>query len=309
MKLATFNIYWLGNEAFVEKLSKVLGTEAAKRDDDDWARIARVISKIDADVIAFQEIVSLEELEKVLGLANDQTSPARSYRIYDNENQMLGTGTATDQKVVIAYDEKKYELTAASTIFGGVRRRPFGVRLRSLEDAGQTLVVGVHFKSGQPLFEDEESADKRKLQCQHLADWIAGGHDSSNPVFPKPSPDEHVVILGDFNALYELESNHPEDWGIIVKSLDPLRENHMQEWWWEKPLADPTGGGRTTSYIERLLIDFVMLSPSLKNRIDRRPTIYAYDQDSEITNNFTADVEYRVSDHRPVYAEINVSPA
>lgn len=306
MKLATFNIFWLGNSVFTQKASEWTNHNEDRKE-EDWSRIAHVISKIDADVIAFQEIVSLEELQKVLDLANNQTS--RSYRIYDKNNKLLGTGSAAHQKIVIAYDAKKYELMAASPIFGDEGRPPFGVRLRSLEDAEEVLVVGVHFKSGQPQFDDEDSADRRKLQCQHLADWIAGAHDSSNPVLPKPSPTDHVVILGDFNALYELEPNHPAHWeDIIVKSLNPLRENDFAAWSWEKPLADPAGGDRTTSYLERYLIDFIMLSPSLKNRIVQPPGIYAYDRDSAITNNFTANVDYRVSDHRPVYAEINISP-
>jgi endonuclease/exonuclease/phosphatase family metal-dependent hydrolase len=303
MKLATFNIYWLGNDEFVSKPE----SEGKERTEADWLLIARVISKLDADVIAFQEIVSLEELQKVFDLAVAHNLTSRSYRIHDQQGEMLGTGASGPQKVVLAYDEKQYALMAASPIFGGVGRLPFGLRVRNKSDGGQVLVIGVHFKSGQPLFDNVPSADKRKLQCQHLADWAAGLKENGNLVFPKPAADELIVILGDFNALYELEPNQPSNWDVIVESLDPLRDGHMNEWWWQKPLADPAGGGRTTSYVERFLIDFVMLSPSLKNRIVQQPTIYAYDQDAEITNNFATEVAYRVSDHRPVHFEIDVS--
>jgi endonuclease/exonuclease/phosphatase family metal-dependent hydrolase len=301
MKLATFNIYWLGNERFVE----MSGQE--ERTQEDWSRIAQVIAKLDADVIAFQEIVSLEELQTVIDLANELTS--RNYQMYDKNGELLGTGKAEDQKVVVAYDQQRYELVAASPIFGGVGRLPFALKVRSLTDGGQALIVGVHFKSGQPEFENENSAERRRLQCQHLADWVAGAKVDSNAVFPKPSLEEHVTILGDFNALYELEPGQPNEWGIAVESLDPLRKGHMSEWWWKKPSADPAGGDRTTSYVERLLIDFVMLSPSLKSRIIQRPTIYAYDKDPEITNNFQKEVKYRVSDHRPVHVEVDISPS
>lgn len=305
MKLATFNIFWLGNDEFVSKK----GSDGKERTEADWLLIARVISRLDADVIAFQEIVSLEELQKVFDLAVTHNLTSRSYRIHDQQGVMLGAGGAGPQKVVLAYDENQCELVAASQIAGGVPRLPFGVRVRNKSDGGQVLVIGVHFKSGQPFFDDVPSADKRKKQCQHLADWAAGLKENGNPVFPKPAADELIVILGDFNALYELEPNHPSEWALIVESLKPLRDGHMNEWWWQKPLSDPAGGGRTTSYVERLLIDFVMLSPSLKNRIIQQPTIYAYDQDAEITNNFATEVAYRVSDHRPVHLEIDVSPA
>lgn len=306
MKLATFNIYWLGNEKFVE-MSKKSGMNLKERDEDDWLSIARVISKLDADVIVFEEIVSLDELQKVFKLAKSFTP--RSYQIYDKQGQFLGTGKNTDQKVVMAYDEKQYELVAASPIFGGEGRLPFGLRVRSVTDGGQILVVGVHFKSGQPYFDDEPSAEKRMHQCQHLADWVAGKKADLNPVLRAPSPDELVAILGDFNAISELEPNHPGGWKIIVDSLDPLRQGHMKEWSWNKPLADPAGGDRTTSYIEHLLIDFVMLSPSLKNRIIKPPTIYAYDKDPSITSKSANGVKYRVSDHRPVHVELDVSPS
>ncbi|HEX8847416.1 MAG TPA: hypothetical protein VF791_22420 [Pyrinomonadaceae bacterium] len=306
MKLATFNIYWLGNDRFLE-MSKKSGLNLKERDDNDWLSIAQVISKLDADVIVFEEIVSLDELQKVLKLANGFTS--RNYQTYDKEGQLLGTGKAADQKVVLAYDEKQYELVAASPIFGGEGRLPFGLRVRSVNDGGQILVVGVHFKSGQPFFDDQGSADKRRAQCQHLADWVAGEKVDSNPALAKPDPDELVAILGDFNAISELEPGHPGGWDIIVESLDPLREKHMNKWWWEKPLADPAGGDRTTSYVEHLLIDFVMLSPSLKNRIVKPPTIYAYDKDPSIISGSVKGVKYYISDHRPVHVEVDASPS
>jgi endonuclease/exonuclease/phosphatase family metal-dependent hydrolase len=298
MKLATFNVCWLGNERFAKM------TNLKERDMDDWVSIARVVAKLDADIIVFEEIVNLEELQNVLILANATTS--RRYQIYDKHKQMLGTGKTKEQKVVIAFDERQYELVAASPIFGGEGRIPFGVRVRSIFDGAQILVVGVHFKSGQPYFDDKTSADKRLHQCQHLADWIAGKKAELNPVFPQPAPDEWVAILGDFNAISELESNHPQEWKLVVDSLDPLREEHMKDWWWERPSADPAGGDRTTAYLDHLLIDFVMLSPSLKTRITQRPTIYAYDQDLSIISKSVNGVEYRVSDHRPVHVELDV---
>lgn len=301
MKLATFNVCWLGNERFAKM------TSLKERDNDDWLSIARVIAKLDADIIVFQEAVNLEELQNVLVLAQGLSS--RKYQMYDKHNQMLGTGGSKEQKVVIAYDEEQYELVAASPIFGGEGRIPFGVRVRGTFDGAQILVIGVHFKSGQPYFDDKTSADKRMLQCQHLADWVAGKKVESNPVFPQPAPDEAVVIMGDFNAISELEPNQPNEWKLVVDSLDPLREEQMKEWWWEKPLADPVGGDRTTAYLDHLLIDHVMLSPSLKTRITQRPTIYAYDQDPSITGKSVNGVEYRVSDHRPVHVELDVSPS
>jgi endonuclease/exonuclease/phosphatase family metal-dependent hydrolase len=285
MKLATFNIYWLGGDKI-------------ERTEEDRARIAQVLANLDADVAVFQEIVDADELQEILEIASDATG--RNYRLYDDDDQLLGVGKADEQKVVATYDDQQYELLAASPILGGVRRLPFGLRLQSAAGGGGVLVVGVHFQAGYPSFTDEGDIEIREQQCQHLADWIAGLEEALNPKLPMPLPDEHVVVLGDFNALYD--SNVPAYAGVVA-SLDPLREGHMAEWWWEKPLADPAGGDLSTSYLERLLIDFVMLSPSLKGHIVTPPTIYAFDQNPDI-----GVADERVSDHRPVFVEVDIPP-
>ena len=53
MKLATFNICWLGGSQI-------------QRTEDDLGKIAQVIAKLDADVLAFQEIVGVTELQTIL---------------------------------------------------------------------------------------------------------------------------------------------------------------------------------------------------------------------------------------------------
>ena len=285
MRLATFNICWLGGK----KIQRTAG---------DLAAIAQVIAKLDADVVVFQEIVHSQVLQHILEVANAST--ARSYQLFDRNHHLLGVVKPPGQKVIAAYDERRYELLAASPIFGGVGRLPFGLRLRSVAGGGQVLVVGVHLKSGQPIFTDVASASTRKDQCRHLQDWVAGRKQAENLVFPAPLPDEHVVILGDFNALYRSDDSKLAG---VVMSLGPLREDAMAEWWWQEPLADPAGGDRTTAYQEDLLIDYVMLSPSLKGRILHHPTIYAFDQDPEI-----GAAGEGVSDHRPVFVNVDISP-
>ncbi len=285
MRLATFNIYWLG-------ANKIARTA------EDLAHIAQVIAKLDADVVVFQEIVDVQVLQQVVDSANSLTG--RTYQLFDKDHLLLGVGRPEDQKVVVTYDEQRYDLLAASPILGGVSRLPFGLSLKSLAGGGQVLVVGVHLKSGWPSFTDAKSAKTRKKQCKHLANWVAGKKKAKNPILPAPEPGGHVVILGDFNALYQSDNAGFAD---VVASLDPLREEPMAQWRWQEPLADPAGGDRTTSYLEHLLIDYVMLSPSLMDRVVKYPTIYAFDQDPEIG---VADV--RVSDHRPVVVEIYISP-
>lgn len=292
MRLATFNIYWLGGDKI-------------ERGAADYERLARVIAKVNADVFVFEEIVDPDVLREVLDRADELTG--RSYTMHDAQNRLLGSGGAQDQKVVAAYDARAYDLLAASAIYGGVNRLPFGLRLRRKADGARALVVGVHFQSGFPVFEDVKDAGTRRKQCQHLSDWVDGKKAVENPALPGPEAGEHVVVLGDFNALYE--SDDPA-LGVVVQSLEPLRRMKDEGgWWWRKPLADPSGGDRTSSYIEGWLIDHVMLSPSLAGRIERRPTLYAFDRDPDFFP-APADVQayYRLSDHRPVFVDVSLAP-
>jgi endonuclease/exonuclease/phosphatase family metal-dependent hydrolase len=293
MRVATFNIYWLGGDKIA-------------RDDADVERLARVIAKVNADALVFQEIVDPDALREVLDAADDLT--ARRYTMHDAQLRLLGAGGAQDQKVVAAYDAGRYDLLSSSVINGGVNRLPFALRLRQRSDGARVLVVGVHFQSGFPVFEDAADAKTRRAQAQHLADWVGGAGGAG--AFQPPQPGEHVVILGDFNALYE--SDDPEQ-AVVVQSLEPLHRLRQGGWWWEMPLADPNGGDRTSSYREHYLIDHVILSPSLNDeddRIIRRPMIYAFDLDPDFFPEPLADDSeyYRLSDHRPVFVEIDIRP-
>ena len=166
MRLATFNIYWLGNKLFVKMSGK------AERTDDDWRRIAQVITRLNADVLAFQEIISKKELQTVLGLASSMTG--RSYQPLNANKKLLGEAKPGGQKVIVTYDARHYELVAAAPISGGGKGLAFGLRLKGITGSEQVTVVGVHLKSGQPSFTDVKSATTRRKQCRHLQDWVTG---------------------------------------------------------------------------------------------------------------------------------------
>jgi endonuclease/exonuclease/phosphatase family metal-dependent hydrolase len=294
MKLATFNIYWLGDP------------QRDVRQPHHTSRLAEIIAVLDADVYVFQEIVRPNALRGILNMAQQQTpaSSARRYEIEDGAGNLLGDAGSGGQKVVIAYDAEHYDLLSNSAIRGGVSRAPYGVRLQRKDDGSELTVVGLHLQSGYPDLPDVSDSNKRAAQCRHVAAWVKGDMDQQNPQFPGPSEDEYVVILGDFNAVYDhQDANHPlivgqGDFDRFVASLDPLREDHMADWQWEKPVPQSPADGQVSVYAEHLLIDFIIFSPSLAGRVTRPPTIYAFDR--------TGLAGQQVSDHRPVFAELNV---
>jgi len=74
MRLATFNIYWLGGNQI-------------QRTEEDLGLIARVIARLDADVLVFQEIVGVAQLQTILDQANNLT--ARDYKLFDADQKLL----------------------------------------------------------------------------------------------------------------------------------------------------------------------------------------------------------------------------
>ena len=232
MRLATFNIYWLGGNQI-------------QRTEDDLGKIAQVIAKLDADVLAFQEIVGVAQLQTILDQANGLT--AARLPIVRCESEAAGCGE-------IWGPEGRRHVRRAALRAGGrsadLRRRERPRVWVTLERHSRRRAGpggrGAPQNRGQPSFTDQNSATTRALQCQHLADWVTGKKAADKEVIPAPLPDEHVVILGDFNALYRSDNS---EYDGVVRSLDPLRKGPMAEWWWQGPLADPAGGDRTTVYV------------------------------------------------------------
>ena len=104
---------------------------------------------------------------------------------------------------------------------------------------------------------------------------------------------DHVVVLGDFNALKDDPNN----------SLSALQTEWFSEMHRTLPLPDAEQDA--SAIIDGVLIDFIMISPSLAAHVTARPSIYAYDHDSSIFLPSPFD-PLQVSDHRPVVCSMDL---
>lgn len=287
MIVATFNIYWLGGKK-------------VDRNQADVDRIASVVAKLNADVLAFQEIMRAPALQAVIDAVNARTG--RRYRIRKEAGKLLASG-ASGMRVMMAYDAESVDLLKNTALEGGTGRRPCVLYLRQRSSGKELTVVGVHFQSGYPDFDDQDDAEVRRQQCEFLAGWLAGEQRASNEALPAP-PTEDIVVMGDFNAVNDLDvsqaSFHIERPDISYDSLAPLRTGAMAGWHWPKPLED-ANSGRYSVYAERLLIDFILLSPTLATKVVAGPQLYAFDRDPEIGASGV-----RLSDHRPVFVALDL---
>jgi endonuclease/exonuclease/phosphatase family metal-dependent hydrolase len=298
MKIATWNIYWLGDRH----------GEHIVRTPEDEGGIAQVIENLSPDVLALEEVVDPLVMERVLGRVN---GPGRNYVIRTSPNAWLSSHRdPTDvedafQKVFLCINTETVEFVRGVAVRGGPGRKPYAAVLRYKPSGREFVAVAAHLRAGYPDFLNEHEAGVRRQEAASLSRWLRGEAQAAqdNPGFASPVLDE-VVVLGDFNARID-DPNH---------SLDPLREGALADWTWEKPRPD---GQRWETAIfngDRLVIDFIMLSPAMAQSVAAPPTIYAWDLDPTLGGPLrfhdeadgTDDLKgYGVSDHRPVYTVLD----
>ena len=295
MRIATWNIYWLGDR----EGEHIVRTAA------DEELIAQVIKNVSPDVLALEEVVDPLVMERVLGHVN---GPGTNYIIRTAPTDWLSSHRdPTDeqdvyQKVFLCINTETVEFVRGAAIRGGPGRKPYAAVLRYRPSGKEFVAVVAHLRAGFPAFLDPDEAAVRKEEAASLARWLRGEEQASqdNPNFPRPEHDE-VVVLGDFNA----QINDPND------SLTPFREGTLDQWTWDSPRPDGQRWETAIYESDRYVIDFILLSPAAAERVVEPPTIYAWDYDPVLGGparfhqgpNGTGNLKgYGVSDHRPVYA-------
>jgi endonuclease/exonuclease/phosphatase family metal-dependent hydrolase len=298
MQIATWNIFWLGART----------NDEVDRTEEDYKLIADVINRISPDVLALQEIVDPLVMEEILTLANGE---GRNYAIRTSESNWLTSDSkpldmSKDiQKLFICINNETIEFIKGAAIRGGPGgRRPYAVRLRHRATGKEFVVVGLHLRSGFPEFFDEDDAAFRLKEVQGLIRWLGGQAKEENELFPEPDS-EDIVVLGDLNA----KIDDPNE------SLAPLGEGSMTNWLWTKPEPDGTEWETALYAGDHLVIDFILLSEALRAKVVTPPSVYAWDYDPLMGGptkfhsgpNGSGNLKgYEVSDHRPVFTEVEL---
>lgn len=177
LRLVTWNLEWLNRKN---------GTGPVKRSDADYARLRRYVERLDADIIAFQEVDGPEAARRVF------PDDYAIHVITDTSPQRTGFAYKKSLRVSVSPDYAALDV-------GQLRS---GADI-SVDLGSRTLrLMSVHLKSGcfdKPLDADQKDCRKLAAQLPSLEAWIdARGAEGTA-----------AVVLGDFNRRLFAKSGEP----------------------------------------------------------------------------------------------------
>jgi endonuclease/exonuclease/phosphatase family metal-dependent hydrolase len=203
LETMTWNIEWYGS------------TSNGPPDEDLQANnVISVLDSLKADLYAFQEISTQDDLDEITGRMMGYEGFVADYIPYD-------------QRTAFVYNTQTIDLLSSGPIeefqdsFDWAERFPLHLRFnyrRSANDPDplEIYAIVIHAKA----FPDQESYQRRKRAAQSLYDYLS-----------RMKPDAHIVFLGDYNddvdvSIYD-ESETPyqpfvedtDEFFVITESL------------------------------------------------------------------------------------------
>jgi endonuclease/exonuclease/phosphatase family metal-dependent hydrolase len=260
LTLATWNIAWLTLRPAGDR---DLPREVTPRSAADLARLREYAARLDADVIALQEVDGPEAASRVF-------DPARYVLFFTRERDVQRTGFAVRREVAAVQNADLAELDTRPNARFSLRR---GADITVGEGPARLRLLSVHLDAGcrdGPL--DERSRDCETLadQARVLARWSA----------ERAREGVGFAILGDFNR--RMEGRDP--FLAILQQAAPLLRT-------SEGRSDPCHADARGT---RPFIDHILLGGAARERYERgslRVLVYA---------ERGAEARTRLSDHCPV---------
>jgi 5'-nucleotidase (lipoprotein e(P4) family) len=204
----------------VEHLAYPIDQGCKPRDEDELNAMRAYAQKLDADVVALQEVASKEAVHLLFPEAEWQVvmSARPDSKVYD----CRGSGyKSTQQKTAIAI-KKALKIAAVEQNEALALNRPglrFGLGVSLETPVGIVEVLNLHLKSGcfvdDYLKSDSQSCANLSEQAEVLYDWIEQRENASTP----------YIILGDLNHRISAPYNRMTQ-SILAKSKNdasPIR--------------------------------------------------------------------------------------
>ncbi|MCB5247831.1 MAG: endonuclease/exonuclease/phosphatase family protein [Candidatus Cloacimonetes bacterium] len=234
--------------------------------------IAQIVPQMQADVIAFQEIMDYSAFYELANLI-----PNYSAYVYN---------ATTSYRLAYLYDTRAVQVNDAYTIFEG-ETNPFprAPYVLDLDFQGRNVkVVNNHFKAfGNNHIDETDPWDeevRRRLACQLLDQYIVENF-----------PDDSVIVVGDLND----QIAEPPEYNVFQVFLDKPQEYRFADM---HIALDPTYN--TVSYPSYLShIDHIMVSNELFGALDHPESECRVIRVDEYLGSWQ-NYSDQISDHRPL---------
>ncbi|CAH0529604.1 endonuclease/exonuclease/phosphatase family protein [Vibrio hippocampi] len=270
LTLASWNIEWLtinGDTRYPQSL----------REQNDFLLLRDTFEQMSPDVLAFQEVDSLEAIQAVVGgdyqiYLSDRAQPNNRALQFNGINQY--TGFAIKKRYNVT-DHKDLALTPDS-------RLRFATHV-ALNDGKQTIqLLSVHLKAGCAGKYSGSNRNCRQLKQQGrvLSDWLQ----------QRVQAGEAYVMLGDFN--HNLAFKGDWLWKDLVDGLTQQPTLTTRDTRADCKVRSRNNPNKTHQF--RSLIDHILISPSL-SASKAKQWVYPTKQ----------VLNHQLSDHCPVYIELH----
>ncbi len=273
IKISSWNVEWLT----VNPSHKI---SEAKRDSEDFSKLKAYFNRINADVIAFQEIDSIKALEKIASsnytiVLSDRRLPNNSAHQFSDINQFTGfairnTVPFSDPMDIDLYGQANHKLRFASYV------------ILYPESSAPVHLLSLHLKAGctGKFYSNKTSCQTLLSQGKKLNQWIA----------KREASGEQYVITGDFN--HNLSYRGDWLWETIIQGLKnqpQLASRNAKAECKVRKRNDPKQLHQFRSVIDHMIVSTGLTASDVKQ------TVYS-----------TQDVlDYHLSDHCPINAQLN----
>jgi endonuclease/exonuclease/phosphatase family metal-dependent hydrolase len=270
LKIASWNIAWLGSH------------EYNQRKDSDYQKLARYALKLDADVIALQEVESAKWAQKVLG---------------DDYDYFFTTKDWVQRVGVAVRKSSGYKASAIEyrELDQGLARRGMDVTLTKNDKSVRLLAV--HMKSGcfdkaldqasiTKMPNSNEKEQYAKTACAELAKqakpleaWIDARAKEGIP----------FILLGDFNRRFvkDIALNYTEVQGL----WQTINDEGAEALWAPTITAESQcWGGYYKDYIDHIIFDPKAKTHYVKNSFEQLV----------FEPKYTRELSQKLSDHCPI---------
>lgn len=258
VKIASWNIAWLEDQNMTGEIP---------RSQEDYDTLKLYAEKLDADIIALQEVENEQAAMRVF------TPSVYNFYFAQNEGtQKVGCAFKKGLDVRINPDYTPLNV-------GNVR---VGADITLLVNGKAVRILGVHLKSmchGDPLNTDSKACRKLKKQLPILEEWIDARAEENIP----------FIVLGDFNRRME----EGEEFWTEIDDGDPVNadltdiaiSDHLESKCW---------CGKYKKFIDHIVFDKLALEFMIPGSFGQM----TYDKGCRPVKT--------ISDHCPIYVSLDI---